>query len=265
MELIRYVVITKSKDNKYIIVFITILLSIIDLILNHGIYNFNSFSSAIRLLSIYVLPVITKHLFLSYLSYHYGYKPGIVYRIIMEIPLFLLPIFPAFGDYLNSIIKLVFPLIILFRIDNTFFKRVHSTINRKNSKLINGIILIFLLIIIYFTSGLFKYYTVAIGSGSMTPNINLGDVAIVEKIKKDDLNKLKVGDVLVYKHNDKIIVHRIVVITNKNGRYIFRTKGDNNLESDNYDILGSEVIGKVNFKISYIGYPVVWVNKTFKW
>ena len=97
----------------------------------------------------------------------------------------------------------------------------------------------------------------------MSPNVNLGDVVIVEKVPLKSLNTLKKGDILVYKHDDKTIVHRIVAISKINNKYIFRTKGDHNESSDNYDISEKDVIGKVDVKISYIGYPVVWINKLF--
>lgn len=263
IELIRYIFITKSKEKKYIIIIITILITLIDIILMHGSYGFESYKSSFYLISLYILPTIAKDTFLSYITYNYGYKPSLIYRFIVEVPLFFLPILPNFGKYLDSVIRILLPAIIYFKISNTYLKQKKSFFIKNYRFIINTIIIVFSLIVVYLTCGLFKYYALAVGSGSMNPNINLGDVVIVEKIKQDKLNSLKIGDVLVYKHDDKTIVHRIVAIKKYHNKLIFRTKGDHNESSDNYDINSNDVIGKVNFKISYIGYPVVWINKLF--
>ena len=265
IELIRYVIISKGKEKKYIVFIITFLITIMDVIMNHGNYGFSSLLSSFHLISIYVLPAITKNILLTYLTYNYGYKPSIFYRIIMEIPLFLIPIFPDFGNYLLSIIRLLFPALIYYKTNNMLIKKEKLLINSKNNRLVfNSILVIIMFIIVYFTCGLFRYYAIAIGSKSMTPNINLGDVVIVEKIKQNNLNTLKEGDVLVYRHDDRTIVHRIVAISKYNNKFIVRTKGDHNVSNDGYDIASEDIIGKVNLKISYIGYPVVWIKQIFK-
>ena len=263
LEFIRYIFISKSREKKYIIVIITVLITVIDLYLMHGNYDLNNYKSSFYLLSLYILPAISKNMFLSFITYNYGYKPSIIYRLIIEIPLFFLPILPNFGKYLDSIVRLILPALMYFRIVNLFVKKKSNFIYRNYRFISNTIFISFSLIVVYLTCGLFKYYSLAIGSGSMGPNINLGDVVIVEKVKQDNLDSLKVGDVLVFKHDNKTIVHRIVAIKETHNRLIFRTKGDHNEESDNYDINSSDVIGKVNFKLSYIGYPVIWLNKLF--
>ena len=58
----------------------------------------------------------------------------------------------------------------------------------------------------------------------MADKINKGDVVIVDKISDDEYNLLKEGEVIVYKHNDVMIVHRIVKVFSENGEYYFITK-----------------------------------------
>ena len=50
--------------------------------------------------------------------------------------------------------------------------------------------LLFICILAYFVSGFFRYHAVAVATGSMTPNINVGDVVIVDQYI--DVNDLKV-------------------------------------------------------------------------
>ena len=111
------------------------------------------------------------------------------------------------------------------------------------------------------TSGMFKYYALAIGSESMEPKINKGDVVVVEKLNEKEIKKLKEGEVLVYKHNDMVIVHRIVRVKEYNGAIYFNTKGDNNGEEDSWTIDEQLVIGRAIFKIPYLGVPTVWLNE----
>ena len=60
--------------------------------------------------------------------------------------------------------------------------------------------------IIYFYSGYFKYYVIAVASGSMNPNIKVGDIVVVDQ-RFDEIN---INDVIAYKKDQVIIVHRVV-------------------------------------------------------
>ena len=113
---------------------------------------------------------------------------------------------------------------------------------------------------VYFTSGYFHYYAIAVASGSMEPKIHKGDIVIVEKIDKN-YSSIKEGQVLVYKYNNVVIVHRIVKIVENNGKYYFYTKGDANASADNYEIPEQNVIGITNVYIPYVGLPTVWLNE----
>ena len=94
----------------------------------------------------------------------------------------------------------------------------------------------------------------------MYPNIAIGDVVLVKKINKNELKYVTEDDILVYQYDNKTIVHRIVKISNINGKYIYQTKGDANKEEDNWLIYENQVIGIVKFKIKYIGYLTVQLN-----
>ena len=114
--------------------------------------------------------------------------------------------------------------------------------------------------LVYFTSGYFHYHAIVVASGSMTPNILKGDVVVIEKID-GDYSKLKVGQVIAYKYDNVIIVHRLINIIENNGTYYFYTKGDANDLPDNWIVRGDTIIGTVNVKVPYIGLPTVWLNE----
>ena len=59
-----------------------------------------------------IIPVIIKNIFLSYLCYHVGYKIPIVYRCIMDLYIFIVPILPDLGSYINSMFMISLPFVI---------------------------------------------------------------------------------------------------------------------------------------------------------
>ena len=136
--------------------------------------------------------------------------------------------------------------------------------NYKKSAVILLILPIILtIIIIYFVSGYFKYYALAIASGSMYPVFDRGSVVITEQIndKYDNYNKLKEGEIIAFKAEKNIVVHRLIRIVKVEDEIYYYTKGDANKEEDDFLIKKENIIGIVRFKIPYIGYPTVWFSE----
>ena len=105
--------------------------------------------------------------------------------------------------------------------------------------------------------GIFPIKPVAIATGSMKEELHVGDVAIIKKCDAGDIN---VGDVIEYQMDNYTVIHRVIEKKQKNGQYYFKTKGDNNNTPDLEDIGEEKLIGKLIFKIRYLGYPAVWLN-----
>ena len=87
---------------------------------------------------------------------------------------------------------------------------------------------------------------------------NLINDVVIEKIDKYD--NLEIGEVLAYNYDGKIIVHRIINIIEEDGNYYFYTKGDNNNSEDNFAVYEDMIVGVVNIRLPFIGYPTVWFN-----
>lgn len=93
-------------------------------------------------------------------------------------------------------------------------------------------------------------------SPSMTPNINVYDIIIDERV--DDFSKLGVGDVITFISTSSIsngmtITHRIVDIIETEEGTKYKTKGDNNLTADYALVTQDKIIGKVKFRIPQLG------------
>ena len=56
------------------------------------------------------------------------------------------------------------------------------------------------------------------------------------------------------------VVHRIKEKSQKNGEFYFITKGDNNLTEDLEPVTENQLIGKLIFKVRYLGYPALWLH-----
>lgn len=264
-ELLRYEFFTKSKGNIPCFIIGYILFILIDVNLLIHMYDVTSYLGLTKMICLVVFPSITKNIFLIYLTCKVGYTNAIVYRLLTDLSIYLLPLFPDFGEYINVLLKTALPIVIMLKTNNMFdyFElRKIKTSRYNNRKLIlySGITAL-LLIVVTLTSGLFTYQALTIGSSSMSPKIQKGDIVILRKVKKAEINTIKKGDVLVHNHDNKIIVHRVVEILNINGKFNYITKGDNNDTKDAWVIKENEVIGIVKFKIKYLGMPTVALNE----
>ena len=92
----------------------------------------------------------------------------------------------------------------------------------------------------------FGYSFFIVKTGSMEPEIIVGELIIVKK--QDDYKK---DEIITYKENDIYVTHRIV--EKKGNSYV--TKGDANNEND-FEITNNDILGKVVFH-SFFGGKLV--------
>ena len=90
-----------------------------------------------------------------------------------------------------------------------------------------------------------KIVPLAVVSGSMTPAIGVGDVALV---KLGD-RSVSVGDVVAYRWGNEIVVHRVIKIVSGG----FVTKGDANPSPDPFVVKPSWILGKVVATVPKVG------------
>lgn len=260
-EFLRYMMLTKSEDSKILVIVTTIFFVILDLAGQIDSSIFSSPYSTFTFFAVTIIPTISVNIFCSYVCYKAGYKPTIFYLLIKSLYVYLVPIIPNPNEYLYSIIELVVPMIFLFNIYRFFLKdRDEDVVREYHKKRLLPLIIptICVIFLVYITSGYFTYHAIAIASGSMTPNINKGDVVVIEKTA--DFEHIDIGQVIAYKKGNIIVVHRLIKKIQVDGKYYFYTKGDANDDVDNYEITEDMMVGIVNIKIPIIGYPTVWVN-----
>lgn len=107
---------------------------------------------------------------------------------------------------------------------------------------------IILFLVVTKNASFIPYNFYIVQSGSMEPIIKIADMIVVSK-----QNDYYLNDVITYKDlNQSIVTHRII---NKNNNE-FTTKGDANRDQDREQININQIIGKVVFKIPFIGYLI---------
>lgn len=259
-ELVRYVMI-KKNDRTWILSLIVVVLAAVRIINGLSNYSVNSATDLFELIGYLIIPSIIDNLLLTYLTSKAGYAPSMTYRFILELYVYIVPVFPYFGLYIGSLFNIVFPAILFIKL-NTMLAKNHFKkyrTNRLKTMLITIPLMTILVTLVCLVSGLFNYYAIAIGSESMIPNIKKGDAVIIHKL--NSFTDLEVGDVIAYQHDHKIIVHRLVAIHKEGTQLVFNTKGDANESDDSWDIYESDIKGEVILKIDYIGYPSIWLSE----
>jgi len=267
-ELLRFIIIRKGRGYKLIWIISVLLFSLMEITIKVKGYDFSLNIDIIKFSVEIVSVTLIKNIFLCYLVNRSGYKASILFRLLFDLPLYILPFFPNLGIFLDSVFKMLLPLVLLltFLFKYSFINRNDIIKTKGKSEIAKnisyGMVIVVLLIVVGLTSAKFKYFTIVVGSGSMRPNIDKGDVVLVKKVA--NLSSIKENDILVFKHDKITVIHRIVRIEIENDEITFYTKGDANDSEDNYPIRKSDVIGVAQFKIKYIGYPTVWINEQIK-
>lgn len=96
-------------------------------------------------------------------------------------------------------------------------------------------------------------------SGSMEPTIMTGDLAI---IKNCDPNELKENDIIAFRNGTSVITHRIIEVTEKDGKKVFLTKGDNNNTEDRNPVSPESVEGIYVSRIPGLGDFAMFLQTT---
>lgn len=98
-------------------------------------------------------------------------------------------------------------------------------------------------------------------SGSMSPAINVGDLAVTSPERPEDL---AVGDVACYRTSDgSLVCHRVIAIDGASATMV--TKGDANEDADPYPVAYGDVEGRVEFTAPYLGYAVNFLQGPLGW
>lgn len=267
-EHLRNSLLTKSGNNKFLIVYSVLLFIMIDILPALSMLKMSNMHDVFIFAALVLLPSIAVNISATYINIKVGYKPVIIYLLIFSLYQYIVPVVPDPNEYLKAIFDFILPILILFKVRKNVnkYSDEDKEIDRdykKSSISLLIVPIILTIIIIYFVSGYFRYYALAIASGSMHPVFDRGSVVIVEQVndKYDNYNKLKEGEIIAFTAEKNIVVHRLIRIVNVGDEIFYYTKGDANNDEDDYLIKTENIVGIVRFTIPYIGYPTVWFSE----
>lgn len=261
-EILRYEISRKGDGSTFSYIIITVILTLVDISLFRSTYDLTTGDGQIKYMCVIVVPNAFKNVVLLYFTKHGGVYPSLIYRLVLDLKLVIVPIFPNFGPYFECIINTTLPVLMAFIIHFNLkkFEDEHENIDVKGSKKFKYIVLAVILSIVIFINILvsctLKFNMIAIGSNSMVPVFSKGDAVIYERVNRD--KELKVGQIIVFKKDKKTIVHRLIEIVDiGNGEFVYYTKGDANADPDGYPIERGSIMGVYKASIKYIGFPSV--------
>ena len=205
-----------------------------------------------------------KNALLTYTTYKYGYRPCILYAIIIDIFPVVFPIYPDLTVYLKLIVTIIYSSIIFYNISKSYRREdleSASTYRKSVSFYVERISLVLVIIIILLVSGIFKFSMSAIASDSMYPALKKGDAIIIEEVTDKNINTIRKNMIVAFEEDGKIITHRIISIELEEGEEYIITKGDNNPSKDVTKKKKNDIIGIVRLRIPFLGYPSVEISE----
>ncbi len=262
-EVIRRILLSQEKRGAGAIAFAICLLG--ELAIAGGFGNVTSLNALMDIVGLTLFPAVSAGALCQFVSARHGALPAIAYRAFMTLTPFFIPVTPALPDALISFITLLLPLLLLLFLRALFEKRVKRALASPHAKRLGYACAVIGLVLaaglVALISCRFRYGTVVIATGSMTGELNIGDAIVYERYAGQAITE---GDVLVFEKSHSLVVHRVVEIAHINGQTRYYTKGDANESRDTGFITSSDIVGITDFKISYIGYPSIWMHRIFE-
>lgn len=213
-------------------------------------------------MGIVLFPALISNVLYHYLSKRYGMLPNTVYRLLTSLYLYVIPVTSALPDAILAFAKVIIPLLIYAFLDALYEKKRRYALKRKSKlgTVLTVACILILASLVALISNQFRFGALVIATPSMTGELNVGDVAIFEQ--HVDFTPEE-GQIIVFEKDGAVVVHRVVDIQTINGRTRYYTKGDANEDPDAGFLYRSDIIGHVDHKIPFVGYPTIWFRSLF--
>lgn len=235
-----------------------------ELLIFGGLETVTDLSTFMDYTALTLFPALFANLLFNYVSARYGAAPNVAYRLILGLYAYIIPYYPAVPDVLLSFFSLVLPLVTYWFLSALYEKKAQYARRDRKKAQLSYVAVIFAVLaaisVVMLISCQFRFCAIVVGSGSMTGEINKGDVVVYEQYDKQIVTE---GAVIVFERNDALIIHRVVEIERVNGQNRYYTKGDANEDRDAGYVTDAEIVGVTDFKIAHIGYPSLWINQVF--
>jgi len=212
-----------------------------------------------------VITALAMNLLASYLSYMGGATASLGYVGVLMVFDWFSPILPNPHWTIVALIGTIAPAIGFSFIQNSIRETGVKKIRKSRQKQSGGYgwtaVTVFSVIIVFFSFGFLGVKPTVISSGSMQPALQVGDLAVIQKI---DSKTIKEGDIIQFIEENVTVIHRVVTITPQDGQTLYITKGDANDKPDVQPIAGNQILGKSIFTIPKIGWIQIFVRNILR-
>lgn len=222
-------------------------------------------------LGIGFLPILTENLLATYLALLSGPLASLAYRAPLQAFQWFSPILPDLPWGYEALVGVMVPTIgfivisqyttpmLLRKIGIRTRTRKPKRYTRSEKSSVKGwtIVSVLCVLMVWSSTGLLGFFPSVIGSGSMRPTMDVGDLGIVIST---DTSKIQVGDIIQFWNGEEMILHRVVDIFGERDVRIFQTQGDGNPTPDLDPILPGQIRGKLVLIIPKLGWASIYVK-----
>lgn len=217
--------------------------------------------AAVKFLGTDFLPSLGESLLASYLATLGGPLPAIIYHGALAIFEKMSPFLPNANWVSQTLLGTLAPLlgfVLVYQLyqEESAPAQAGGSAEKPLGWAVTSVLMV---LILWFALGVFSIYPRVIVSGSMVPEINIGDVIIV---KETEAGKLEEGDILLYQMAEIKVAHRIMEKNQENGQITFITKGDANDDIDIEPVYPGQVLGEVIYVVPKAGWVSIAMRKT---
>lgn len=206
------------------------------------------------------LPLIASSLVASYLALvTRGPLASISYLAVLLAFEWYSPILPDLSWILNAFVGTLGAVIGLLALQILCETKTESIaqMKGKGSALTGWVLTAVACVAIVFVSfGLLGFRPMVVGSGSMSPALDAGDVAVVTEVSGNTIGE---GDIIQFVRGGTTVIHRVVEVQDDGSR-VFITQGDANDSPDPNPVYPSQIQGRVKFRIPKVGWIAVAIK-----
>ncbi|MEM4607631.1 MAG: signal peptidase I [Zestosphaera sp.] len=213
----------------------------------------SSYSSSVNFIMRSFVPLFLSNLLVGYLFILGGIKNSLIYSMFTRLYIYLMPLLPNVSSGMLAVVNVVQVFVFFVILEITYSGESETKKITLSSKLLSFVF--FSLLLAVLVSMIIGYRALVVVSGSMSPALNVGDVAVINtRVSPSDVVE---GDVIAFYLSRDLIIHRVVRVLNTSSGIKYLTKGDANENPDPFRVSQSALLGKYVFKIPLVGY--LWI------
>lgn len=222
-----------------------------------------SVDSAFLYIGKFLLPAAAIHLFATYLCLRGGPLASIAYLGILVGFEWFSPVLPDLMWPVAAMLGVLLPLIGLTILESEGHLKAEDGVGEDDGGIgWSWLAASFLLVaVLWFNTGVFGVRPAIVHGTSMLPTMQTGDIAVTRDVEP---SALQVGDVIRFTQGSRVVLHRIIEITEVNGEIVFIAQGDNN-DSPDSPIPADAVEGELVLHVPHAGKPGIYFKRAITW